>query len=348
MLKTLLGLLSPAGAQGRLSVLILHRVLPEPDPLYPEEIDAAAFDRLCGWLAPLFNVLPLDEAVQRLVAGTLPQRALSISFDDGYADSHDVALPILLRHRLCATFFITSGALQGGCMWNDVVEEAVRRTGCAELDLSDAGLERYALGSAALKRRAIERIDHALKYLPPEPRATLAQDIARRAGVQPSSELMLSHAQLRALRRAGMQIGAHTVSHPILTGLSAAQVRQEIGQGKRALESILGETVELFAYPNGKWGRDFDAQAVALVREAGFQAAFTTDWGSANRDTHPLLIPRFMPWDRTRLRFGLRLAANLRHGSGPTAVPTSPGDAYPAPAGAVEVAAPTPRVAVPD
>lgn len=329
MLKPFLGLLSPAGARARLSVLILHRVLPEPDPIYPEEVDAAAFDRLCCWVKALFNVLPLDEAVQRLYAGTLPPRALSISFDDGYADGHDVALPILLHHRLCAAFFITSGALQGGCMWNDQVEEAVRRTELTELDLRDAGLERYALGSAPLRRQAIERIDNALKYLPPLSRSALAQDIAARAGVQVSSELMLSHEQLRRLRRAGMQIGAHTVSHPILTGLPAAQVRQEVVGGKRQLEAILGEKVGLFAYPNGKWGQDFDAQAVHIVREAGFEAAFTTNWGSASRDTHPLLMPRFTPWDRTRLRFGLRLAANLRQGTGPTALPSSPGSPAP-------------------
>ncbi len=329
MLKPLLGMLSPAGERARLSVLILHRVVPEPDPIYPEEIDAAFFDRLCRWVALLFNVLPLDEAVQRLYSGTLPPRALCISFDDGYADGHDVALPILLRHRLCATFFITSGALEGGCLWNDMVEEAVRRTEHFELDLRDVGLERYALDSVPLKRHAIERIDNALKYLPPPARNTLAQDIAARAGVQPSLELMLSHNQLRRLRRAGMQIGAHTVSHPILAGLPAAQVRQEVVDGKRQLEAILGETVGLFAYPNGKWGKDFDAQAVAIVREAGFEAAFTTDWGSASRDTHPFLMPRFTPWDRSRLRFGLRLAANLRHGAGPASLPPSPGGPVP-------------------
>jgi peptidoglycan/xylan/chitin deacetylase (PgdA/CDA1 family) len=240
-----------------------------------------------------------------------------------------VALPILLRHRLCATFFITSGALEGGCMWNDLVEEAVRRTELAELDLRDAGLERYALGSAPLRRQAIEGIDSALKYLPPLARSALAQDISARAGVQPSTELMLSHEQLRRLHRAGMQIGAHTVSHPILTGLPAAQVRQEIIDGKRQLETILGETVGLFAYPNGKWGKDFDAPAVDVVREAGFDAAFTTNWGSASRDTHRLLMPRFTPWDRTRLRFGLRLAANLRQGTGPTALPSPPAGAAP-------------------
>lgn len=315
MLRHLLGRLSPAGDRGRLSVLVLHRVHLAADPLHPDDLDAAAFDRLCGWLAQLFSVLPLDEAVQRLSAGTLPARALSISFDDGYADCYDVALPILLRHGLKATFFITTGALDGGCMWNDLVDEAVRLAPSAVLDLSGLGidvLQRCDIGDVQRKYEASERIKRCLKYLPQEQRQGLAQDIVARAGVTPPTNLMLSSEQVRRIHRAGMQIGAHTVSHPILAGLPAEQVRAEVGCSKQQLQSILDASVELFAYPNGRQRRDIDAQAINIVREAGFRAALTTDWGSADRDTDPFLIPRFMPWDRTRLRFGLRMAANLR------------------------------------
>ncbi|WP_064736049.1 polysaccharide deacetylase family protein [Azohydromonas australica] len=318
MLRRLLGWLSPAGDRGRLSVLVLHRVHLVADPLHPDDLDAMAFNRVCGWLAQLFNVLPLDEAVRRLSAGTLPARALSISFDDGYADCHDVALPILQRHGLCATFFITTGSLDGGCMWNDLVDEAVRLAPSAVLDLRGLGidaLQQCDIGSTQRKHEACERIKRWLKYLPQEQRQVLAQEVVARAGVKPPSDLMMSSEQVRRMYRAGMQIGAHTVSHPILAGLPAEQVRAEVGRSKQHLQSILDAPVELFAYPNGRQGQDFDLQAIHIVREAGFNAAVTTDWGSANRHTDPFLIPRFMPWDRTRLRFGLRMAANLhRHG----------------------------------
>ena len=71
-LKPLFHLLSPSGANARLSVLIFHRVLPEPDRLFPDEVHARLFDRICGWLASWFNVLPLDAAAMRQAAGTLP------------------------------------------------------------------------------------------------------------------------------------------------------------------------------------------------------------------------------------------------------------------------------------
>jgi peptidoglycan/xylan/chitin deacetylase (PgdA/CDA1 family) len=127
-MRCLFDVLAPSGARGRLSILIFHRILAAPDALLPDELDAARFDAVCGWLRRWFNVLPLDEAVRQLAAGDLAARALSITFDDGYADNHNVALPILARHGMCATFFVATGFLDGGRMFNDTLIEAVRRT----------------------------------------------------------------------------------------------------------------------------------------------------------------------------------------------------------------------------
>ncbi|HEX8606832.1 MAG TPA: hypothetical protein VF774_29590, partial [Pseudoduganella sp.] len=90
--KSLLSLLSPGGRHG-LSILIYHRVLPHKDPLFPSEVDAAEFSAQIGMLKSRFNVLPLLEAVRRAKDGTLPPRAAAITFDDGYADNAEVALP---------------------------------------------------------------------------------------------------------------------------------------------------------------------------------------------------------------------------------------------------------------
>jgi peptidoglycan/xylan/chitin deacetylase (PgdA/CDA1 family) len=114
MMRLLFGRLSPTGRRSRLPILMFHRVRKSVDPLMPDEIDAAQFDRICSWLATWFNVIALDDAVNRLEGGSLPERSLAITFDDGYADNHDVALPILTRHRLPATFFIATGFLDGG------------------------------------------------------------------------------------------------------------------------------------------------------------------------------------------------------------------------------------------
>jgi peptidoglycan/xylan/chitin deacetylase (PgdA/CDA1 family) len=122
-----------------------------------------------------------------------------------------------------------------------------------------------------------------------------------------------------------MEIGAHTVMHPILAKLDDSVARDEISGSKQFLENLLDAPVRLFAYPNGKPQLDYSAASIRIVRRLGFDAAFTTAWGAARSDTDRFELPRFTPWDRDRLRFGLRLAANLRRKSGP---------ARPAPLGA--------------
>jgi peptidoglycan/xylan/chitin deacetylase (PgdA/CDA1 family) len=317
-MKPLFGLLSPAGARARLNVLIFHRVLREPDPLFPDEVDAARFDELLGWVKSWFNVLPLDEAAHRLAEGSLPARAAALSFDDGYADNHDVALPLLQRHQLPCSFFVATGFLDGGRMWNDTLIEAVRLSRLPALDLrglvdgrgEDLGPQ--ALGDTAGRRAALGRLIERVKYMPPGPRQACVDEIAARAEVKPPDDLMMSSEQVRGLRRAGMQIGAHTVSHPILAKLDARQAADEIGRSRDVLQTLLGEKVGLFAYPNGKPGTDYLPEVhPALVRELGFDAAVSTRWAAARRGDDLFQIPRFTPWDRGRSRFGLRLLRNL-------------------------------------
>src|SRR5882724_6749388 len=105
-LRTGSGMLSGRGRNASLLVMIFHRVLPAPDAMMPDEPDAASFAAQMDLVAGNFNVLPLREAVTRLRSGTLPPRALSITFDDGYANNYEVALPILAARKLPATVFV--------------------------------------------------------------------------------------------------------------------------------------------------------------------------------------------------------------------------------------------------
>ena len=151
----------------------------------------------------------------------------------------------------------------------------------------------------------------------PERRAGLADHIAERAGIQLPTDLMLTSAQVRALHHAGMQIGAHTVTHPILAVLEPGAMYDEMVLSKRFLETIVDQRVGLFAYPSGFPGRDFNAASVNAAREAGFDMAVSTAWGAAGPMSDPFQLPRFTPWDRTQTRFALRMLNNLwgsRHG----------------------------------
>lgn len=311
--RWLFKILSPAGEHARLTVLIFHRVLAKPDPLFPGEPDAVRFETQMRWLKNWFNVLPLAEAVERLRTGSLPARAAAITFDDGYADNCTVALPILRRAGLPATFFIATGYLDGGRMWNDTVIDVMRRAQGPDLDLIPLKLGRYPVGTLEARRHSLGQLLGKLKYLEPGVREGLANDVAAAANIQPPRDLMLTAGQVRTLAESGMTIGAHTISHPILSRVDEQQARTEMIQSKQQLEAITGSAVTLFAYPNGKPGTDYTATHVQLAREAGFAAAVSTGWGAATKACDIFQIPRFTPWDRTGWRYALRLARNMRH-----------------------------------
>jgi len=310
-LRWFLGRRSRSRGGATLSTLIFHRVLRQPDALFPEIPDAARFERQMRWIAGAFEVLPLDRAVARLRDGSLPPRALAITFDDGYADNREVAAPILRRLGLPATFFVTSGMLDGGRMWNDTVIEAIRRTRQKQLDLEDIGLGTHPLSDVLARRRAIDAIIPRIKRETPERRQRAVDAIAHRAAVTIADDLMMSSAQVAELRGLGVSVGAHTTTHPILTRLAAAEAEQEIRRGRDALEAITGERVALFAYPNGVPYEDFDATHVQIVRRLGFDAAFTTSPGVAAPDVDPMQLPRFTPWQASRWRFLGALASNM-------------------------------------
>ncbi len=304
-------LLLPLYGRGpRLSVLAYHRVVAERDFMRPTEPTVAEFEARMRWVAANFEVLPLAEAARALREGRLPARALCITFDDGYADNHELALPVLRALGLPATFFIATAYLDGGCMFNDVVTEALRSATGSILDLSVLGFARLPITSEQQRGQAAGRIVEALKYEIPSRRDEIALEIAKRAGVSLPSRLMMSSLQVRSLYDAGMEVGAHTVTHPILARVSLDRAREEMLRGRTRLEAITGAPVRVFAYPNGRPGRDYRREHAALAKELGFEAAVTSAWGAARPGSDLFQIPRFTPWDRPDWRFGLRLLRN--------------------------------------
>lgn len=319
MISFLLSTLSPSGESARLPILTFHRVPIEEDWMFPGEATAARFEQICRWLRGWFKVLPLDTALTRLMNGDLPAGACAITFDDGYADNHDVALPILQKLGLTATFFIATGYSDGGCMWNDIVLDALRRTFRDEVDLSEILAmpeARLALRTRDDRRMAAHRIIDGIKYEADERRMACALRCAAALGVQPGRNLMMTPQQVQAMARGGMSLGAHTVRHPILKDLPVDRVRAELKQSRAELESLIQTRIGLFAYPNGRPDVDYDVTTVAVVRDLGFDAAVTTSQGVATRASDRYQVPRIMPWAPDRWRFAWQLAGALGRNAG--------------------------------
>ena len=310
-LRAVYSAMAPAGARARLSTLIFHRVLSAPDPLLPSEPDATEFEARMRWMQRHFNVIPLAEAIARLQSRTLPARSLAITFDDGYADNQQIAAPILRKLGLPATFFIATGYLDGGRMFNDSIIAAVRGCKRASLDLTELGLGIHSLESPEQRRSAISMLLPQVKGLDPARRAARAERVCQLAEVVPPDDLMMTSSQVAALARDGFGIGGHTVSHPILARMDSNHAREEIHRGRQRLEEITKGSVCLFAYPNGRPGEDYSVQTTDQVRQLGFAAAFTTAHGVAGSNADFFQLPRFTPWDRGELKFGARMAHNL-------------------------------------
>ncbi|HEY0060979.1 MAG TPA: polysaccharide deacetylase family protein [Telluria sp.] len=291
----------------RLCVVNYHRILEHKDPLLESEPDVATFRWQMSTLAKCFNVLPLHEAIALLGTGRMPPRAVCITFDDGYRSVHDLALPILKEFNLPATVFVTTGYIGGGNMWNDRIIEAVQNLPAGQLDLSELGLGAYSLASLGDRKQTVGKLTEASKYLPPKARLELIRRLDVLVGEDLENGLMLTPAMVVNLDRAGIEIGAHTISHPILTSLDDDSSRVEIAGGKKDLEAIIGKPVRLFAYPNGKVGKDFDERHTRMAEAAGFTAAFTTSVGAVTSTHDRFQLPRSRPWDKTPFLFALRL-----------------------------------------
>jgi len=307
MLRTAL----TAASHGRLSILIFHRVLEQADPLLPLEPSARQFDDILTHVKRQFTTLPLIEAISRLSERTLPPRALCITFDDGYADNLTLAAPLLAKHGLPATVFVATGYF-GTTMWNDRIIEAFRCTRKAELDLTRLELGRYRLSSPDDRRNAIDRVLLAIRYLPFQQRAQRVQDVLDIAEVEVPAGKMVTEASLRTLAERGVDIGAHTVTHPILANTAPDDAWSEIVESKRCLEAVLGRTVALFAYPNGRPNTDYTSEHVRMVREAGFLGAVTTASGAAGPASDVYQLPRFTPWSYQPAKFDLLTIRNVR------------------------------------
>ncbi|WP_238527326.1 polysaccharide deacetylase family protein [Methylomonas methanica] len=299
-------LASGVGKRKKLFILIYHRVLDAPDYMRPQEVDIESFDWQMALLSKYFNVLTLEDGLQRLQNDSLPARAVCITFDDGYADNFTNALPILQRYKLNATFFIASGFLDGGRMWNDTIIEAVRNMQDSILDLSELGLGKFDVSDKSSKNQSVREVIQKIKHLPFDQRKNYVEYIASVSQNLPE-DLMMTSEQVKKLDQSGMTIGGHTVNHPILSSIDLNMAESEVLENKKHLEQLINKNVKFFAYPNGKPEIDYRENHAQIVKQNGYLGAVSTQWGVASKVSDPWQLPRFIPWDKVPHKFMLRM-----------------------------------------
>jgi len=298
----------------RLSILIYHRIMSEFDFMRPAEPTVSQFKWQMEILSKYFTPLSLSEALMLMKYSELPERAVCVTFDDGYADNEELALPVLQQFGIPATVFVATDYLNGGRMWNDSIIEAIRLAKGPIIDLSGVGLGLYDITSTSGRVNVAASIIKEVKHWTPDKRAEVVVIIE---GLDLDGELpnhlMMTSAQVRSCSDGGFDVGAHTLSHPILATQNLANAKREIMGSKEVLESLLGKPVTHFAYPNGRPDIDYKVEHRDLVEIAGYDCAVSTQWGVASRSSDRWQLPRFTPWDKTPLRFLIRLLMNIRN-----------------------------------
>ncbi|RDE24816.1 polysaccharide deacetylase family protein [Motiliproteus coralliicola] len=301
-------LIQRLSARQKLSIINYHQVVAEFDPMRPDEVTATQLTDQMAWISRCFNVLTLADAAEHLRNRTLPPRALVITFDDGYQNNATIALPILQHFNLNATFFIASDFLDGGIMWNDRVIEALRAAPSGSIDLKWLELGQPLLDSPESRQLTAHKILIAIKHKPIEER-TEAVDRLCSTIAQPAN-LMLRSEQVQLLAKAGMEIGGHSCSHPILANLDSHNLIQEIQDNKLSLQKLIDEPVLSFAYPNGKPIKDYNQSTISALKEAGYRQAVTTCAGTSEPSTDLFQLPRFTPWRKQQFGFMAQLSKN--------------------------------------
>ncbi len=289
-------------------ILSYHRVNDDLDP-FLDSLPTEVFEQHMAHIAQNYRVLTVEELAERLRREEIPTNALAITFDDGSRDTLTHAAPILSRYRLPATVFLATGFIgTADVPWYDQVTLAFKLTKQQTLSAPWGAL--MSLATTSERLAAVGRALAHLKRVSDEERRRTVDILLRRLGITDRKSFknsMLTWDDVHALAGLGFSIGAHTVSHPILSRVTPDRAWREIQDSRAMIESACGSPPRAFAYPNGQ-PADYSTAVAQMVREAGFHCAVTTCFGINTRATSPWELRRGGPWEYHPPTFALKLA----------------------------------------
>jgi peptidoglycan/xylan/chitin deacetylase (PgdA/CDA1 family)/SAM-dependent methyltransferase len=277
-------------------VLVYHQVREEDEARVTGATLARELRRHLAQVRRLSKPWPLAELVRAARRGTLPDRAVAVTFDDGYLSALSVASPILTELEIPATFFVSTDRLaESHEPWWDTLTRIFQGRDPVPPELVVVvGDHQVCLATATGPERLVAhgRLHRLLMGMRLEDRVTTMRSIAQWSG-QPlaprDSHRVMTGAELLELdRRPGHTIGAHTVHHLSLPGLPPDVRLRELTECKGSLEALLGHPVRSLAYPFGAWS----SETCDAVRQAGFELAVTVERDLLMADVDPLRVPR--------------------------------------------------------
>lgn len=306
------GLARRLGSWKGIVALTYHRVGLPDESYYAASWDAtpAMFEEQVRLLAREFDVIRPTELDAALRAGR--GRYVLITFDDAYRDNFDEAFPILKRYGASATFFITTGFVDGRQIsWWDEIGWMIHMSPKTELH-ADEWIDRPLSLRAEDREVAVRALSERYKALPGEKAPAFMDALAEATGSgrhpTDAHDPWMTWDNIRELHAAGMHVGGHTVNHPVLAKLTADEQEREIMGCKRRIEAELGEPMRSLSYPDGGRG-SFDENTRRILAENDVEFGFSY-YGGYRRfsDWDPYDIRRrWLSRSVTRDRFALML-----------------------------------------
>jgi len=257
---------------------------------------ARQFAKQLEFLTAHYDVVPLSRMVERITAREpLPARLAAVTIDDGYRDAYEVAYPLLRRYEVPASLFVvTEFADRRDWIWTDKARFLTRQAPPQRLAMKLGESElRLELNGETSRRLASERVNSIIKRLPDDSKEEAIERLSLELGVEmprtpPGEFSSVTWDQAREMLANGVEIGSHTMTHPILTNVGDERLRRELRDSKSRLEEVLGRQVDLFCYPNG----DNDERVRQEVARAGYRASVTVMNGLNQRGDDPFALRR--------------------------------------------------------
>jgi peptidoglycan/xylan/chitin deacetylase (PgdA/CDA1 family) len=299
-----------------LLVLMYHSVGEGKDVAPDLRVSEKNFTRQLAYLSDHYAVMSLERSVELLQRGEpLPDNAVAISFDDGYRDNYEIAFPLLRQFGCNATFFVSTAPLiHRRPLWPNQLFLWLAETRATRIELPAVAPhnapQSLSLATHRKRKKAFRSIEELLFHVGNAERERLLGEIVARLGfaeISAERPAMLTWTQLREMAAAGMTIGSHTETHPVLATLSRSEALRELAASRAALERELGRRVTLFAYPFGGPGH-FTAETRKLVEEAGYNAACSTLGGINGTNADMLALKRVGVQDDPPALFAFKLS----------------------------------------
>ncbi len=251
-------------------ILMYHRIIDHP---HVAGITPEVFEQQMAYVADKYRVVPVDQAIQELMDGEIKPNTLAITFDDGHFDFYSNAWPILKKYQLPATLYVATDFVgQKQWLWPDLLKyillenqnNTVTVNGVGEVDICNLGVA-----------SAWNQVADFLLEQPTDQRGKIIADIAKATNVDVSEAAAFPFAsvnweQVREMVAEGLDIGSHTVTHPVLSSLNTEQLNIELAQSAQKIKQMIGRPPTGICYPNGRM-QDINSNVIDIAKKTNYK-----------------------------------------------------------------------------